>query len=53
MYVKSVTENIKDIFLGKGWDKWIRIDLDEKKVINTNINVTPSILKSIFAKVHK
>lgn len=27
MYIKSVNANMKDVFLGKGWDNWCRYEL--------------------------
>lgn len=53
MYIKSVTPEIKDVFLGIGWDKWIRINIETKQVMQSNVKVAPAVLKNIFQKVHK
>lgn len=53
MYIKSVSDSIKDVFLGKGWNNWVRIDLDSQKVVKASVEVTPILLKSILGKIHK
>lgn len=35
MYIKSVNANMKDVFLGKGWDNWCRYELQENRWVRT------------------
>lgn len=39
MIIKHITRNLKDIFIGEGWDNWARIDLGRNKVVATTLNM--------------
>lgn len=45
-----------DVFLGHGWDSWIRVQFDQNKVmvVKTNVdNLEPSTLRLIYFKIKK
>jgi hypothetical protein len=35
VYIKSVDENTKDVFLGKGWANWVRYTMKEGRWVRT------------------
>lgn len=39
MIIKHITRNLKDIFIGEGWDNWARIDLGQNKVVATTLSM--------------
>lgn len=53
MYIKSVSQNIKDVFIGQGWSNWIRLDVEQQKILKASFKVSPSLFKTIMQKVHK
>ena len=53
MLVKSVNKSVKDVFLGSGWNSWVRVDLNSKRVLHATVKVSDSLAKTIFGKVHK
>jgi hypothetical protein len=53
MLVKSLNENVKDVFLGHGWNTWVRVDLNEKRVVKSNCTLKPALVKTILSKIHK
>ena len=52
MLVKSVNQNVKDVFVGHSWENWVRIDLTTHKILKANFTVKPNLLKVILSKVH-
>jgi len=53
MLVKSLNENVKDVFLGHGWNTWVRVDLAEKRIVKSNCTLKPALVKTIISKIHK
>ena len=52
MYIKSVNRNIKDVFIGEGWDQWARVDLAKNQVVQASIPVSKGLERTIITKVH-
>lgn len=50
MFIKSVNHNIKDIFLGDGWDSWVRLDLRTNQIVTSNIPVPEKLRTAIVTK---
>lgn len=51
MLIKTVTRNIKDVFIGEGWGNWARVNLSQNKVVSSNIKVNPNFERIIINKV--
>ena len=51
MLIKTVTRNIKDVFIGEGWENWARVNLSQNKVVSSSIKVTPNFERIIINKV--
>lgn len=51
MYIKSVNHNIKDVFLGDGWDNWVRIDMRTNSVVSSSLQLNHKLQESILNKV--
>ena len=51
MLIKTVTRNIKDVFIGEGWENWARVNLSQNKVVSSNIKVTHNFERIIINKV--
>lgn len=51
MYIKSVNHNIKDIFLGEGWDNWVRVDLRTNQIVTSSIPVPEKLRTTVITKV--
>ena len=39
MVIKHITRNLKDIFIGEGWDNWARIDLKSNRIVGTTLTM--------------
>ncbi len=48
MIIKHITKNLKDIFLGEGWDRWARINLAQNRVVNTNLKMHKAFEHSLI-----
>ena len=47
MKIIQVTKNIVDVFVGEGWENWIRLDLRSFRVLGKN-NIQRSVEKTII-----
>lgn len=53
MYIKSVSNTIKDVFINKGWENWVRVDIEKQAVVKASFEVSQGLLKTILGKIHK
>ena len=57
MFIKSLdTPRQYDVFLGSGWENWLRVTVNKNKleVIKTNLSdIDPKTLQLIFFKIKK
>lgn len=51
MFIKSVNHNLKDVFLGEGWDNWVRLDMRTNKIVGSNIPVPEKLRSAVITKV--
>ena len=59
MFIKPLWDtNTYDIFLGKGWENWIRVFVTPQRRVNVvkkaeHVDPTPKLLELIFYKIRK
>lgn len=52
MFIKSVNENVKDVFLGNGWSNHVRIQRDGDQFLRTSgMHVTPDVVTKISNRI--
>ena len=50
MIIKKVTKHISDVFIGEGWENWVRVDT-RKGVVGRSDSISPMFAKFVFKKV--
>ena len=48
MLVKHITKNLKDVFIGEGWDNWARINLAQNRVVSSNLKMHKAFEHSLI-----
>lgn len=52
MFIKSVNNDVKDIFLGKGWDNHVRITRNGDTFLRTSgMHLSPDVLTKISSRI--
>ena len=54
MYIKSVNQNVKDVFLGKGWENHVRMAKQGDKFLRTSgIFITGDVTSKINDRIRQ
>jgi hypothetical protein len=52
MFIKTIDHNTKDVFLGKGWDNWVRVTKTDNKFLRTaGMTITMDVTNKINDRI--
>lgn len=52
MYIKTLNHNTKDVFLGKGWDNWVRVTRSGDKFLRTDgMHCPPVVMTKLNERI--